>query len=142
MSSSLSESNAATFNIVMSVSYISTALQLYTNTCSTHVLITVFFQSAGAVARVDNLEFLTDVVPKTVSYKEFKAKKAKEDNKKSTGQTTLLNTSNPSNGLNGAAHKAPAAAGATATQVALVEAMDVDDDEMVNGDDHVASPAS
>jgi hypothetical protein len=43
--------------------------------------------SASAVARVDNLEFLSDVVPKTVSYKEHKAKKQREE--KEAGQTTL-----------------------------------------------------
>lgn len=43
--------------------------------------------SASAVARVDNLEFLADVVPKTVSYKEHKAKKQREE--KEAGQTTL-----------------------------------------------------
>lgn len=42
---------------------------------------------ASAVARVDNLEFLADVVPKTVSYKEHKAKKQREE--KEAGQTTL-----------------------------------------------------
>jgi hypothetical protein len=42
---------------------------------------------ASAVARVDNLEFLSDVVPKTVSYKEHKAKKQREE--KEAGQTTL-----------------------------------------------------
>ncbi|KAK8219395.1 hypothetical protein M8818_001130 [Zalaria obscura] len=33
---------------------------------------------ANAVARIDNLEFLTDVVPRTVTYKAHKEKKAKE----------------------------------------------------------------
>ncbi|KAI4784810.1 histone-fold-containing protein [Aureobasidium sp. EXF-3400] len=42
---------------------------------------------ASAVARVDNLEFLADVVPKTVSYKEHKAKKQREE--KEADQTTL-----------------------------------------------------
>ncbi|KAI5242934.1 histone-fold-containing protein [Aureobasidium subglaciale] len=42
---------------------------------------------ASAVARVDNLEFLSDVVPKTVSYKEHKARKQREE--KEAGQTTL-----------------------------------------------------
>ncbi|KAF1348546.1 hypothetical protein BDV97DRAFT_399120 [Delphinella strobiligena] len=84
---------------------------------------------AGAVARVDNLEFLTDVVPKTISYKEFKAKKAKEDQKTTNGQTTLTNTSN---GLNGSAHAAPVAVAAPPTQVVQAEAMDLDDDERVH----------
>lgn len=45
------------------------------------------FPPASAVARVDNLEFLADVVPKTVTYKEHKAKKQREE--KEAGQTTL-----------------------------------------------------
>lgn len=86
---------------------------------------------AGAVARVDNLEFLTDVVPKTISYKEFKAKKAKNDSKNVNGQTTLTN------GQNGAAHAgapptAPAAAAAVGPETNEVlhpETMDIDDDK-------------
>jgi hypothetical protein len=50
----------------------------------THVL-------ASAVARVDNLEFLSDVVPKTVSYKEHKARKQRDE--KEAGQTTLTTAS-------------------------------------------------
>ncbi|GAB7346790.1 hypothetical protein MBLNU459_g1890t1 [Dothideomycetes sp. NU459] len=49
---------------------------------------------ASAVARIDNLEFLTDVVPKTTTYKEHKAKKAKEDAARVNGQTTLTNGTN------------------------------------------------
>ncbi|KAK2806225.1 hypothetical protein FQN50_005950 [Emmonsiellopsis sp. PD_5] len=33
---------------------------------------------ATAVSRIDNLEFLADVIPKTTTYKQFKEKKAKE----------------------------------------------------------------
>lgn len=33
--------------------------------------------SASAVARVDNLEFLSDVVPRTMTYREYKEKKAR-----------------------------------------------------------------
>ncbi|WPH04695.1 Hypothetical protein R9X50_00758800 [Acrodontium crateriforme] len=33
---------------------------------------------ANAVARVENLEFLSDVVPKTTTYKQYKQKQAKE----------------------------------------------------------------
>ncbi|THX12937.1 histone-fold-containing protein [Aureobasidium pullulans] len=42
---------------------------------------------ASAVARVDNLEFLADVVPKTVTYKEHKARKQRDE--KEAGQKTL-----------------------------------------------------
>ncbi|KAL8850012.1 MAG: hypothetical protein Q9221_005029 [Calogaya cf. arnoldii] len=47
---------------------------------------------ANAVARIDNLEFLTDVIPKTTTFREFKEKKskpAKVNASLSTGQTTL-----------------------------------------------------
>ena len=49
---------------------------------------------ANAVARIDNLEFLSDVVPRTISYKDFKAKKASKGAGNKTqalqaGQTTL-----------------------------------------------------
>ena len=47
---------------------------------------------ANAVARVENLEFLTDVVPKTVPYKQLKQKQAKESvqvNGAGSGQATL-----------------------------------------------------
>ncbi|EHA27850.1 transcriptional regulator family: Histone-like TF [Aspergillus niger] len=33
---------------------------------------------ATAVSRIDNLEFLSDVIPKTTTYKQFKEKRAKE----------------------------------------------------------------
>lgn len=33
---------------------------------------------ATAVSRIDNLEFLADVIPKTTTYKQFKEKKTKE----------------------------------------------------------------
>ncbi|KAI9713468.1 MAG: hypothetical protein M1820_000850 [Bogoriella megaspora] len=46
---------------------------------------------ANAVARFDNLEFLTDVVPRTTTYKEYKQKQAKQPNGEplANGQTTL-----------------------------------------------------
>ncbi|KAL8924590.1 MAG: hypothetical protein Q9172_002624 [Xanthocarpia lactea] len=47
---------------------------------------------ASAVARVDNLEFLTDVIPKTTTFREFKEKKSKSTKANaslSIGQTTL-----------------------------------------------------
>ena len=45
--------------------------------------------SANAVARVDNLEFLTDLVPKTISYKQYREKKATEASELAAGQQTL-----------------------------------------------------
>lgn len=48
---------------------------------------------ANAVTRIDNLEFLFDVVPKTVTYREFKQQKAARQARKQemlqNGQTTL-----------------------------------------------------
>lgn len=47
---------------------------------------------ANAVARFDNLEFLSDVVPKTITYGEHKRRKAEKEKRKrelQSGQTTL-----------------------------------------------------
>ena len=47
---------------------------------------------ANAVARLDNLQFLEDVVPRTTTYREFKAKKARAPQvvvPLQNGQTTL-----------------------------------------------------
>ncbi|KKK16850.1 CBF/NF-Y family transcription factor [Aspergillus rambellii] len=47
---------------------------------------------ATAVSRIDNLEFLADVIPKTTTYKQFKEKRAKETAKEAEvekGQRTL-----------------------------------------------------
>ncbi|PWY79287.1 histone-like transcription factor [Aspergillus heteromorphus CBS 117.55] len=47
---------------------------------------------ATAVSRIDNLEFLSDVIPKTTTYKQFKEKRAKEatrDAAPEKGQRTL-----------------------------------------------------
>lgn len=52
---------------------------------------------ANAVARIDNLDFLADVIPKTTTYKQFKEKKAREEaaaaaaTPAAPGQTTLQN---------------------------------------------------
>lgn len=37
------------------------------------------YDLATAVSRIDNLEFLSDVVPKTQTYRQYKADKAQED---------------------------------------------------------------
>lgn len=47
---------------------------------------------ANAVARIDNLEFLSDVIPRTTTFKEYKEKKARAariDEPLQNGQTTL-----------------------------------------------------
>ena len=44
------------------------------------------------MSRIDNLEFLSDVIPKTTTYKQFKEKRAKEASKEAgpeKGQRTL-----------------------------------------------------
>ncbi|KAK4544334.1 hypothetical protein LTR36_004225 [Oleoguttula mirabilis] len=67
---------------------------------------------ANAVARVENLEFLTDVVPKTVPYKQFKQKQAKESaqaNGAAKGQGTLdghMGGAKEEQATNGASHEA------------------------------------
>lgn len=64
--------------------------------------------AANAVARIDNLEFLADVIPRTTTYRQFKEKRAKEAVNGSAveaGQTTL-DGKKPQpleNGVNGAA---------------------------------------
>ncbi|KAF7158316.1 hypothetical protein CNMCM5623_003085 [Aspergillus felis] len=57
--------------------------------------ITDEYDTATAVSRIDNLEFLADVIPKTTTYKQFKEKKAKEASKDAAfekGQRTLNGT--------------------------------------------------
>jgi hypothetical protein len=56
-----------------------------------HRYVGLIFLVANAVARFDNLEFLSDVVPRTTTYKDFKQKQAKQANGQplANGQTTL-----------------------------------------------------
>ncbi|KAJ6019644.1 hypothetical protein N7499_009391 [Penicillium canescens] len=59
---------------------------------------------AAAVSHTDNLEFLSDVIPKTTTYKQFKEKKAKDAAGQSAmekGQRTLNGTgaAPPANGV-------------------------------------------
>lgn len=55
--------------------------------------------AANAVARIDNLEFLSDVVPQTVAVKQTRETKAAKSKKKTavaeTGQTTLSTLMKP-----------------------------------------------
>ncbi|KAJ5689978.1 DNA polymerase epsilon subunit C [Penicillium macrosclerotiorum] len=66
---------------------------------------------ATAVSHIDNLEFLSDVIPKTTTYKQFKEKKAKEAAKQiemEKGQRTLNGTGAGPGNTNGAtAESAP-----------------------------------
>lgn len=68
-------------------------------------------RTANAVARVENLEFLTDVVPKTQTYKQIKQKQAKEPAAKANGiangQKTLdqhMGDAGDAQATNGASH--------------------------------------
>lgn len=69
---------------------------------------------AIAVSRIDNLEFLADVIPKTTTYKQFKENKAKEVAKsnpaKEKGQRTLNGNIPLHNKTNGESAEAEAEA--------------------------------
>ncbi len=59
---------------------------------------------ANAVARIDNLDFLSDVVPRTIQYKQYKEKKSREaadDEPAEYGQTTLDGKKKAGNTVNG-----------------------------------------
>lgn len=58
---------------------------------------------ATAVSRIDNLEFLADVIPKTTTYRQFKEKKAKEASEKAVeaGQTRLGGVKSGKKTMNG-----------------------------------------
>ncbi|KAI9741519.1 MAG: hypothetical protein M1818_004325 [Claussenomyces sp. TS43310] len=64
---------------------------------------------ANAVARTDSLEFLSDIIPRTIPYKEIKAGRATQsqarqsNGTKETGQTTLDVSRPVTNGANGEA---------------------------------------
>jgi hypothetical protein len=62
---------------------------------------------ATAVARIDNLDFLSDVIPKTTTYRQFKEKKAKEAKQASeveAGQMTLDGKKPMRNGIGANGH--------------------------------------
>jgi len=46
---------------------------------------------ADAVARVDNLQFLEDVIPRTTTYKQYRANRAKKAPKAAQGAESLQN---------------------------------------------------
>lgn len=79
---------------------------------------------AAAVARVDNLEFLNDIIPRTVQYKDIKEKKPRQPTtiKLTTGQTTLDKRQS----------NADAEAEPEAEAEADPESMDVDEREAVD----------
>lgn len=83
-----------------------------------------YYDTATAVSRIDNLEFLADVIPKTTTYKQFKEKKAKEKSGGiEKGQRTLNGTKKASKPQVNGEHpstgeeKPPRSAGAPITLV-------------------------
>lgn len=62
---------------------------------ATHWSLLTAIAKANAVSRIDNLEFLQDVIPRTVTYKQYKEKKAKTARVTESlpnGQTTIDST--------------------------------------------------
>lgn len=57
--------------------------------------------TATAVSRIDNLEFLADVIPKTTTYKQFKESRADESIKTSSNNTTTAVREKGQRTLNG-----------------------------------------
>lgn len=87
----------------------------YRDLCMTACLYVFMAQAnpelANAVAHLDNLEFLVDVVPRTVPFKQVREKKAPSNSKAADGessavpgQTTLDGRTLLVNGANGAQH--------------------------------------
>lgn len=69
-------------------------------------LVDLTSSTANAVARIDNLEFLSDVIPRTVPYKQLKegSKKARDGARNDSverGQTTIDGNRRDANGANG-----------------------------------------
>ncbi|KAI4136446.1 MAG: hypothetical protein LQ341_005613 [Variospora aurantia] len=92
---------------------------------------------AGAVSRIDNLEFLADVIPKTTTYREYKEKKVKTvkpSARLSSGQTTLDNLrplpSRPADVLNSAVTQA------SQSNISPSGSVDEDRDEESHGQTH------
>ncbi|MCJ1390663.1 hypothetical protein MMC18_003524 [Xylographa bjoerkii] len=90
---------------------------------------------ANAVARLDNLEFLSDVIPRTTTWREHKEKKAKESGGETSarrsrplaaGQTTLDDT-NPHSGQD---------------QVMAEGITEVDEDGTLSPEEHTSRPAT
>lgn len=94
---------------------------------------------ANAVTHQDNLEFLEDIIPKTTSYKEIKAKaaaaRARVNGEKAAGAAAAGEDERPTEGMpNGKRQKsimngngAPAANGFTRVRVLSSDAVDPND---------------
>ena len=82
---------------------------------------------ANAVARVDNLEFLSDVVPRTMTFKQFKLRQPKDNAAPSNG---LANGQGPLDRHMGAKDAQP-------TNGAPLDIMDVDSQDADSLDDTV-----
>ncbi|CAG7981770.1 unnamed protein product [Penicillium salamii] len=94
-------SNNATFVIAMATMFIKHLAEQGYNVVKTEKKPrkTVQYKDlASAVSHTDNLEFLSDVIPKTTTYKQFKEKKAKDAADQTAmekGQRTLNGASAP-----------------------------------------------
>ncbi|KAI7181333.1 hypothetical protein D0869_01865 [Hortaea werneckii] len=88
---------------------------------------------ANAVARVENLEFLADVVPKTMTMKQFKQKQAKEDAARPTSGTN--GTSANGQGTLDSHLGTKATEGQAVDGASHEESMEVDDDEEEDEED-------
>lgn len=89
------------------------------------------------MSRIDNLEFLADVIPKTTTYREYKEKKVKTvkpSARLSSGQTTLDNLrplpSRPADVLNSAVTQA------SQSNISRSGSVDEDRDEESHGQIH------
>ncbi|KAI7283760.1 hypothetical protein KC345_g2755 [Hortaea werneckii] len=88
---------------------------------------------ANAVARVENLEFLADVVPKTMTMKQFKQKQAKEDAARPAPGTN--GTSANGQGTLDSHLGAKATEGQAVNGASHEESMEVDEDEEEEDDE-------
>nr|POE72254.1 putative transcription factor c16c4.22 [Quercus suber] len=89
---------------------------------------------ANAVARVENLEFLTDVVPKTITYKQYKDKVAKKAIVESGGGSSQGTLDKHMEGVEHAAFSGQNGGNAgahTAMEIDNVDGQDVDEDVVI-----------
>jgi len=93
-------------------------------------------RTANAVARVENLEFLTDVVPKTQTFKQYKQKQAKDGAATKENNTPLPNGQKTLDNHVGTGEEEPEAEAeeAQATNGASHDAMDVDEVKETEGE--------
>jgi hypothetical protein len=102
-------------------------------------VILTYYGPANAISHQDNLEFLEDIVPKTASYREVKAKaaaaRARVGAEKPTGVATeaerpsdaVPNGKRAKSIINGNGHASPAANGISRSRVLSSDAVDPSD---------------